>query len=107
MADHPFKHEKRHNISAQTFARVFARCGGRCQGQCNRKLGPGDRYDLDHIIALELGGTDDEDNLQLLCDGCHALKTKGDHSTAGHVRRSYTHHVAPREYRRSRSWGRR
>lgn len=31
--------------------------------------------ELDHIQALHLGGTDHANNLQLLCPGCHKLKS--------------------------------
>ena len=31
--------------------------------------------DVDHIVPLADGGTDDEDNLQVLCACCHRLKT--------------------------------
>ena len=31
---------------------------------------------VDHIVALEDGGTDDEDNLQGLCLACHVEKTR-------------------------------
>jgi 5-methylcytosine-specific restriction protein A len=30
---------------------------------------------VDHITALELGGTEDESNLQPICDACHVEKT--------------------------------
>jgi 5-methylcytosine-specific restriction protein A len=33
---------------------------------------------LDHIIALENGGPDTEDNVQGLCDDCHRAKTAVD-----------------------------
>lgn len=33
---------------------------------------------LDHIIPLELGGPDDETNLQGLCDAHHAIKTRAE-----------------------------
>lgn len=34
--------------------------------------------DLDHIVPLFKGGTDDEENLQGLCAECHAEKTRRD-----------------------------
>jgi 5-methylcytosine-specific restriction protein A len=33
---------------------------------------------LDHVKALVNGGTDTDDNLQGLCDDCHAAKTAED-----------------------------
>lgn len=32
-------------------------------------------YDIDHVIPLSCGGTDDTDNLQALCPRCHRRKT--------------------------------
>lgn len=34
--------------------------------------------ELDHIVALANGGTNDEDNLQGLCAACHEIKTIAD-----------------------------
>jgi 5-methylcytosine-specific restriction enzyme A len=31
---------------------------------------------VDHIVPKEEGGTDDEDNLQSICNACHAIKTE-------------------------------
>jgi 5-methylcytosine-specific restriction endonuclease McrA len=33
-------------------------------------------YEIDHIIEVKHGGTNDLSNLQLLCPCCHAVKTK-------------------------------
>ena len=33
-------------------------------------------FEIDHIIALEVGGSDADSNLQLLCKGCHDQKTR-------------------------------
>jgi 5-methylcytosine-specific restriction protein A len=30
----------------------------------------------DHIIPLSMGGTDDEENIQCLCNECHDKKTR-------------------------------
>lgn len=34
--------------------------------------------DVDHIVPLADGGTDDEENLQVLCKCCHGLKTEAE-----------------------------
>lgn len=34
-----------------------------------------ERYEIDHVVALHLGGEDDTTNLQALCGVCHGHKT--------------------------------
>jgi 5-methylcytosine-specific restriction endonuclease McrA len=47
--------------------------GQQCQeAQTKQEL---QEYDIDHIIPLHLGGTEEPDNLQALCPGCHRRKT--------------------------------
>lgn len=111
----PFRHVPRRSMTAQRIARIHALRNGRCGTPgtdaqrpygdgCGRVFRPGDDYDVDHILALERGGTDDDDNLQLLCEGCHTLKTGEDHSEAGHMRRTYAKHVVPGRLRNKRGW---
>lgn len=99
----PFVHAKRGSMSPQRIARIFAAAGGKCH-LCGRKLGPADDYDIDHVIALENGGTDDDENLRPACSWCHVEKTGSDHEQAGHGRRVYTKHVVPKRFRKSRAW---
>jgi len=33
---------------------------------------------VDHIVNKATGGTDDDDNLQSICDPCHATKTRAE-----------------------------
>ena len=58
----------------KTRARVMKRDAGLCQG-CLKdgilKLAT----QVDHIVSKRQGGSDDEANLQALCDGCHRFKT--------------------------------
>lgn len=45
--------------------------------KCNLCLNPfgSSSFEVDHIIPLEQGGTNDLENLQGLCDSCHIFKT--------------------------------
>lgn len=62
----------------RTRLRIFDRCKGRCQG-CGCKVGPAVKpFAYDHITALVNGGENRESNLQILCDPCHAIKTRKD-----------------------------
>ncbi|WP_327372608.1 HNH endonuclease [Streptomyces sp. NBC_01216] len=36
---------------------------------------PGATVDVDHVRPLSMGGTDTDGNVQVLCRGCHRLKT--------------------------------
>ena len=42
-------------------------------GACKLALTP--YYEIDHIIGLQFGGTDDEANLMALCRECHIKKS--------------------------------
>ena len=65
-------------------ARVFLAHNGVC-GRCTVKItGP---YEIDHILALALGGPDIDANCHPLCEGCHAPKTKDDVRKIAKVRR--------------------
>ena len=56
-----------------TFLRMHPLCR-RCELRGNYRAAT----QLDHIVPLYQGGTDDEANLQGLCDECHADKTAED-----------------------------
>jgi 5-methylcytosine-specific restriction protein A len=45
---------------------------------CQRPIAGKLRAEMDHIVPLILGGAHREANLQLLCNECHAAKTKLD-----------------------------
>lgn len=42
--------------------------------KCSQILPP--EFEVDHIIALHLGGKDEYSNLAALCPNCHAIKTR-------------------------------
>ena len=57
--------------------RVFERCAGKCH-RCGRKIGPADKWTLEHLIALILGGRNAEDNMGLTCSWCLPVKNAED-----------------------------
>lgn len=64
--------KRRKNISKVIKDLVLERQGVRCN-ICN-VLWNG-CFELDHIIPRSIGGTDEQDNLQFLCNSCHKYKT--------------------------------
>jgi len=101
-----FVHDPRKRRTPLQMAKIFADRGGRCHS-CERPLGPRDQWELDHIVALSKGGTDDDSNLAPCCSWCHDPKSDGDTSDASHIKQAYTKHVVPKRFQRSKSWGRR
>lgn len=58
-------------------ARVFERCGGKCH-RCGRKINAGEKWTLEHVIALINGGRNAESNLSVTCDWCLPVKNAED-----------------------------
>jgi 5-methylcytosine-specific restriction endonuclease McrA len=76
---------KRGHLSAKRKLSIWEREHGKCM-ICEAKLTTG-RFIFEHVIALEMGGTDTDDNIRLTCKGCATEKTKKDHSQAAHAKR--------------------
>lgn len=62
-------------IGAATRRRIRQRAGDRCE-YCHMRQEdePFVRYQIEHIIAAQHGGTDAEDNLALACSNCNLHK---------------------------------
>lgn len=57
--------------------RVWERNGGKCH-QCKRRIGAGEPWILEHVIALINGGENRESNLALTCSFCLPVKNAED-----------------------------
>jgi 5-methylcytosine-specific restriction endonuclease McrA len=74
MIREPVQPDKRKMTPARR-ARLLAKLGAVCRfPECSVSTG----LELDHIVALDLGGRDADDNFQVLCGPHHAAKTKLD-----------------------------
>ena len=68
---------------------LFKSCKGKCE-ECKNKLVDGE-FQIDHIRPLANGGTNDVENLQLLCLSCHADKCDSERENGVYKRISDTH----------------
>lgn len=55
-------------------------CGSFVDGDLHQLVWRTSNLELDHIIPLHLGGSNECENLQLLCRECHRGKTTREHS---------------------------
>ncbi|PVE25670.1 hypothetical protein DC522_04970 [Microvirga sp. KLBC 81] len=69
----------RRNLTARRRLQAWERTGGRCVLCGCRIDGARERWIVEHIRALELGGADDLSNLGPAHESCACEKTKGDH----------------------------
>ena len=71
--------------------RVFVRAGGRCY-LSGRKIMPGDKWELEHVKPLSMGGEHRESNLRPALVAAHREKTKveaADRAKADRIRRKH------------------
>lgn len=68
---------KRGRAAQRDRLRIIKRDNGLCQA-CLRSGHIAIGHEVDHIIGLAQGGTDEDDNKELLCYHCHAAKTAKD-----------------------------
>ena len=95
----PWHHDPRIRLTDQQIAKLFLERHGCCR-ECGRKLGPSDSWIVEHVIALENGGTNDWDNLGLTCSWCKPIKDARDHAQAGKQRRTSAKHLVSKSMRK-------
>lgn len=82
--------------------RVWERQGGRC-ALTGKKIQPGDRWEVDHIVALVNGGENREGNLQVVLATAHKVKTRADVAEKAKVARLREKHLGMRPPKRGLS----
>ena len=98
----PWHHDPRIKLTQQKIAKLFLERGSMCgQPDCRRKLGASDDWIVEHILALENGGSNDWHNLGITCLRCKPIKDAADHGAAAKSRQSATRFVVSRSMRQT------
>lgn len=85
---------------------VWEKTGGVCV-LCDRRIdGARERWMVEHIRALELGGEDDLSNMGPAHEVCALAKTQNDHRCAARAKRQKIRHIGAEEPRRPLPFGR-
>lgn len=79
-------------VPSRVRLRVFERAGGICHIS-GRKIGPGDKWEIDHVIALVNGGENRESNLAPALTEAHRAKTREDVAQKAKDRRVRSKHL--------------
>jgi 5-methylcytosine-specific restriction protein A len=101
MTSTSYTHATRRSMTPLRALKIYEARGGRCY-LCERKLMAGDDWEIEHRIALENGGTDDDDNLFIACTWCHREKTADDHGQAAKGKRMAARHHVPKRFKQSK-----
>tara|TARA_R110000868_G_scaffold91230_7_gene253071 strand:- start:498 stop:806 length:309 start_codon:yes stop_codon:yes gene_type:complete len=94
-----FTHATRRSMTPLRALKIFEMGGGKC-ACCGRKLKAGDDWDIDHVMALCNGGTDDDTNMQVLCSWCHTDKTSDDVAQAAKGKRMAARQFVPKRFKK-------
>lgn len=76
-----FHQDPREFLSDKQKLRLFAERKGRCH-KCDHKLRSGERWIVEHVIALQNGGSNDWENLAITCFLCFPKKNAEDAAKA-------------------------
>ena len=93
------------HIPARVRLRVFLRHNGTCY-LSGRKIRPGEKFEMEHVLALSLGGENRESNLAPALVAPHKIKTKSDRRAKAKNDRVRKRHLGIKKPRTIRSWRR-
>lgn len=72
--------------------RVWERCRGLCH-RCGRLIRAGEKWTLEHLVAIILGGRNAEDNMGLTCRNCLVPKNAEDMAAKSKIARIQKRHL--------------
>ena len=83
---------RRRSMTSLRRARIFDAAGGVCH-ICSQRILPGEPWEAEHVIALEISDDDSDANLAPAHVACHRVKTAEDHGRIAKARRVYAKHI--------------
>ncbi|MBL0405037.1 HNH endonuclease [Microvirga aerilata] len=97
----------RRRLSPRQRLAIWERARGIC-AICERRIdGVRERWIVEHIRALELGGQDEPDNMGPAHETCGRTKTREDHRRTAKAKRQKIQHLGANEAKRPLPCGRR
>ncbi|GEO16348.1 HNH endonuclease [Microvirga aerophila] len=95
----------RRKLTPHRRLQAWEKTGGVCV-LCDRTIdGARERWIVEHIRALELGGLDDLENMGPAHEACASVKTRDDHRRAARAKRQKIQHIGADEPRRPLPFG--
>ena len=98
---------RRSKLTSRQRLSIWERARGICV-LCDQAIdGVRERWIIEHIRALELGGSDEPDNMGPAHETCGRSKTRDDHRSAAKAKRQKIHHLGAAHAKRPMPCGRR
>ena len=95
----------RQKLTPNRRLKIWERAAGVCV-LCNRKIdGVHERWIVEHIRALELGGADELSNMAPAHEACALAKTREDHRRAAQAKRQKIRHIGAEASKRPLPFG--
>lgn len=86
----------RRSLSTTARVRIFEDAGGLCH-ICGQKIQAGQKWDVEHVIPLAMGGEDGGDNLKPAHKACHGEKSRDDFGRIAKAKRQRAAHIGIRK----------
>ena len=97
---------QRRKLTSRQRLSIWERARGICV-LCDQAIdGVRERWIIEHIRALELGGSDEPDNMGPAHETCGRSKTRDDHRRAAKAKRQKIHHLGAAHSKRPMPCGR-
>ncbi len=95
----------RRRLTPHRRLQVWEKTGGTCV-LCDERIdGPRERWIVEHIRALELGGVDDLSNMGPAHEACALAKTQDDHRRTARAKRQKIRHIGAEASKRPLPFG--